>query len=53
MEKWWPKIRVGGRMCGDDAQSPGVRKLVNALLDPEEARVVWGLAYGHWCAIRQ
>lgn len=32
MALWWPKLRPGGRLCGDDGAQPAVRQRLRAFL---------------------
>ena len=51
MRAWWPKIRAGGRLCGDDAQAPGVKHRLKTIFRPPGAVITW-MGAGHWCAMR-
>ena len=53
LDRWWYKVRPGGRMCGDDARQPGVRKLVKSLVGPPGGELSWPLGGSHWCSTRR
>ena len=61
MGLWWPKIQPGGRMCGDDVRTKGVRPRLNQFFYRtlparlREPRTEWEVVRGsedHWCATR-
>jgi hypothetical protein len=66
MMLWWPKVRPGGRMCGDDMGAKGVRPRLNNFfyrMLPRElskhkeptGRATWEVvkgAHDHWCATK-